>query len=279
MKEENKAENTENTTISISLKNAVTSQKFALDLPSDVRMIELLPALAEKLEITNGSDFILMNATKKFHYQSHDSFISTNTKDFDYCILEYTTGPKTVQQIAKKENKKLESRQDEENSMECFNFAGMTFFVYKELNNKEKKRELDIIISQYFTLLEENDRLKKQILENNTINNDLLKTKGQLNIAQENLHKTKYELNRLRNDFDRIRMNEKISKILSISSIILIIVGIVMVIPRYTETRGTIALAFGLAISLLSILFQKIQNLYVSNHNEQYYKFCKRGNK
>jgi hypothetical protein len=257
--------------IAISLKDAVTGEQFTLDLPSDVRMKELLPAIAEKLKINNGSDFTLMNAIQDFQYQPDDTFISTKSENFDFCILNYNIDKRTVEDAARQENKNHQSGKDEENRMKSFKFEEMTFFVYKELNNaikKEEKDELGIIISQYSTLLEENERLKKQISENNTINHDLQKTQEQLEVTKKELYKTKDELNKTRNKFDCWRKDEKISKILSFSSIILVIMGIVIVIPPYTKTIGTMTLFLGLLLSLVSALFHKLQRLYGTNHDQ-----------
>jgi hypothetical protein len=256
--------------ITISLDNAVTGKQYTLGLPSDICMAELLPEIARELKIANGSDFTLMNAAQNFYYQPVDTLLSTNTENTDYCILQYSIVEKTTGEAPKKENKSGSPAKDEENTVKRFEFAGMTFFVCKEQPGakleKNEKGEWSVILTQCASLLEENAELKKRVSDHAEAGRGRAKTEELLNATRSELQKTMDQLDRTSSEMHRWKKNERVSKVLAVSSIVLIILGIAIVIPRYTETLGTMALVLGLLLSVMSVTFHKIQNLYGMNH-------------
>ncbi len=77
--------------ITITLKDSTTGKEVELELPDDVSIRELLPAITETLGIEHAEQRQLQNKTQSFDYLEQDTLSSRHTREDDLCILKYET--------------------------------------------------------------------------------------------------------------------------------------------------------------------------------------------
>lgn len=75
--------------ISIMVRNAATGNVVEAELPDDAQMRELLPTLAERLEIRNAGQLRLKNKTQNFEYNDTDTLVGRHTNPGDVCMLSH----------------------------------------------------------------------------------------------------------------------------------------------------------------------------------------------
>ncbi|MGE5341249.1 MAG: hypothetical protein ACM3SY_07180 [Candidatus Omnitrophota bacterium] len=75
--------------ISIIVRHAATGRVVEVELPDDAQMRELLPILAEKLEIQNAGQLRLTNKNQHFEYNDTDTLAGRGTVPKDICLLNH----------------------------------------------------------------------------------------------------------------------------------------------------------------------------------------------
>ena len=75
--------------ISIKVRNAATGSVVEAELPDDAQMGDLLPILAEKLEIRDAGQLRLKNKTQDFEYNDTDTLAGRGTNANDICLLSH----------------------------------------------------------------------------------------------------------------------------------------------------------------------------------------------
>jgi len=77
--------------ITILLKDSTTGKEVEIELPSDVLIKDLLPAITHALGIDYAEQRQLQNKTQAFDYLETDTLRSRHTRMNDMCILKYET--------------------------------------------------------------------------------------------------------------------------------------------------------------------------------------------
>lgn len=75
--------------ITIMVRNAATGSVVEVELPDDAQMRDLLPILAEKLQILDAGKLRLRNKTQNFEYNDTDTLAERETKSKDVCLLSH----------------------------------------------------------------------------------------------------------------------------------------------------------------------------------------------
>lgn len=77
--------------ITIILKDSTTGREVEIELPHEVAIKELLPAITNALGIEYAEQRQLQNKTQSFDYLESDTLASRETQEYDLCILKYET--------------------------------------------------------------------------------------------------------------------------------------------------------------------------------------------
>lgn len=77
--------------ITIVLKDSTTGKEVDIELPDNVTIKELLPAITHALGIDYAEQRQLQNRTQSFDYLENDTLRSRKTNENDLCILKYET--------------------------------------------------------------------------------------------------------------------------------------------------------------------------------------------
>jgi len=77
--------------ITIILKDSTTGREVEVELPLDIEIDELLPAITQALGIEYAEQRQLQNKTQAFDYAENDTLRSRHTRDGDMCLLKYET--------------------------------------------------------------------------------------------------------------------------------------------------------------------------------------------
>ena len=77
--------------ITIILKDSTTGREVEVELPADIPIKDLLPAITHNLGIEYAEQRQLQNKTQLFDYLEADTLASKKTKNHDLCILKYET--------------------------------------------------------------------------------------------------------------------------------------------------------------------------------------------
>lgn len=78
-------------TTTILLKDSTTGKEVEIELPENVLIKELLPAITHALGIDYAEQRQLQNKSQAFDYLETDTLRSRNTGMNDLCILKYET--------------------------------------------------------------------------------------------------------------------------------------------------------------------------------------------
>ncbi|MGB0839163.1 MAG: EsaB/YukD family protein [Chitinophagales bacterium] len=77
--------------ITIVLKDSTTGREVEIELPNDLPIRDLLPAITHALGIEYAEQRQLQNKTQSFDYLEADTLATRQTKNGDLCILKYET--------------------------------------------------------------------------------------------------------------------------------------------------------------------------------------------
>ena len=77
--------------IIITLKDSTTGREVDVELPADVPISDLLPAITHELGIDYAEQRHLQNKSQLFDYNENDTLASRATEEYDLCILKYET--------------------------------------------------------------------------------------------------------------------------------------------------------------------------------------------
>ncbi len=77
--------------ITVLLKDSTTGKEVEIELPDNVIIKDLLPAITHALGIDYAEQRQLQNKTQAFDYLEIDTLKSRETKEYDICILKYET--------------------------------------------------------------------------------------------------------------------------------------------------------------------------------------------
>ena len=75
--------------IEIKLKDGVTGKAVDAELPDDVPIRDLLPAITNELGINDADERRLINKTQSFEYDPDDTLAGRATVEGDTCLLTY----------------------------------------------------------------------------------------------------------------------------------------------------------------------------------------------
>ena len=87
--------------ITIYVRDGITAKEFEAEVPDNVIIRDLLPAIANELRIESASGQHLINKSQNFEYDADDTLVSRDTQEKDICILTYE--PAFGKEIRKKE--------------------------------------------------------------------------------------------------------------------------------------------------------------------------------
>jgi hypothetical protein len=75
--------------LNLKIRDGVTGKEVDAELPEDVPISDLLPAITNELEITQAGNRKLVNKSQNFEYNDEDTLSSRGTVEGDNCLLTY----------------------------------------------------------------------------------------------------------------------------------------------------------------------------------------------
>jgi hypothetical protein len=75
--------------INLNIRDGVTGKEVDAELPDDIPIRDLLPAITNELDIPQAGNRKLINKSQQFEYNDEDSLASRDTQPNDVCLLTY----------------------------------------------------------------------------------------------------------------------------------------------------------------------------------------------
>jgi hypothetical protein len=75
--------------LNLKIRDGVTGKEVEAELPDDVSIRDLLPAITNELNIAQAGNRKLINKTQNFEYNDEDNLSSRGTVENDRCLLTY----------------------------------------------------------------------------------------------------------------------------------------------------------------------------------------------
>ena len=75
--------------LNLKIRDGVTGKEVEAELPDDVPIRDLLPAITNELDIMQAGNRKLINKTQNFEYNDDDTLSSRGTAESDSCLLTY----------------------------------------------------------------------------------------------------------------------------------------------------------------------------------------------